>query len=51
MTTLSHTGSTCCALATSSDEAELDVNEGLHKIRQLIAATASATGAACGSQT
>ena len=49
MAGLSHTRPTCRKLATSFDEAECDLNEGLHKIHQLVAAAASATGASsCG---
>ena len=46
---LRHTRHTYCKWATSFDEAELDLNEGLHKLHQLVAATVSATGAlSCG---
>ena len=49
MAGLSHTRPACRKLATSFDEAECDLNEGLHKIHQLVAGAASATGASsCG---
>ena len=49
MAALSRTKNTNRTLATSFDEAELDLNEGLRKIRRLVAAMASATGAlSCG---
>ena len=49
MTLLSRTRNTFRTLATSFDEVEVDLNEGLHQIRQLVAATTSDTGAlSCG---
>ena len=44
MTAACQTRSTYRRLATAFDEAELDLNGGLLKIHQLVAATASATG-------
>ena len=45
MTTACRTRSNYRRLATAFDEAEMDLNEGLHRIHQLVAATATATGA------
>ena len=45
MAAQSRTRNICRTLATSFDEAELDLNEDLHKIHQLVAASGPATGA------
>ena len=45
MTAASNTRSSCKRLASAFDEAEIDMNQGLRRIRQLVAATSMATSA------